>query len=69
MFIPNASILLSRLEFPIFPSPITPTVFSAMSSPIDCCQPPARNDAFSLLMWRALARISADVSSTVGLEA
>jgi len=45
-----------------------PRVLPARSSPMDSCQPPWRTEAVSSIKWRALARISAHVSSTVGDE-
>src|ERR1700687_4375841 len=53
---------------PTLPRPRTPSVCPAMSSPTDCCHPPPRSDVFSATRLRALPRMSAQVSSIVGVE-
>ena len=66
-FIPKALPIRATAP-PTLPSPRSPRVRPSMSSPTDCCHPPPRSDVFSAMRLRALARISAQVSSIVGVE-
>jgi hypothetical protein len=59
---------IRAIAAPMLPRPSRPSVRPAKSSPVWRCHPPPRSAAFSASRLRALARISAQVSSTVGAE-
>ncbi|OBK33200.1 hypothetical protein A5658_14565 [Mycobacterium sp. 1245111.1] len=64
MSIPNA-LPTCATRLPIRPSPSTPRVAPPSCQPTEVCQPPPRTDTASSTIRRAVARISAQVSSTV----
>src|SRR5216683_7025726 len=66
-FIPKAVPIRATCD-PTFPSPRTPKVFPRRSVPTVCCQPPDRTELLSVTIWRAEAKISAQVNSIVGSD-
>ncbi len=66
-FIPKAVPIRATCD-PTFPSPRTPKVFPRRSVPTVCCQPSDRTELLSVTIWRAEAKISAQVNSIVGSD-
>jgi hypothetical protein len=66
-FIPKALPIRATWD-PTFPSPRTPRVFPRRSVPTVCCHPPDRTELLSVTIWRAEAKINAQVNSIVGSD-